>query len=236
MVREYFREADVQVILKMKLPTRQLDDFIAWHYERSGVFSVRSAYKLAKDLADEARGTCQPDSRNQADKPIWKSYLKLPIPHKVLIFGWKVIKNGLATQASKKQRTIVVDSTCTICDREKESTMHALLWCDHTVSLREAMRQFWPLPDEQQLRSLSSYSLLHHLTSVGTDEAARLLLLLWRTWHVRNCITHDSEKLSFEGSVKFLRKHWTELCDIRQQGGRTDPHGKLPTSDSLVTE
>ena len=33
------------------------------------------------------------------------------------------------------------------------------------------------------------------------DDAARVLLILWRTWHVRIRLTHNSEKLNIEGSV-----------------------------------
>jgi hypothetical protein len=105
------------------------------------VFLVWSAYKLAKEIVEEERGTCFLNSSNQDSRPIWKSYWKMPLPHKVLIFGWNVIKNGLATQVNKKHCSIVIDNTCTICGREEESIEHALLCCDHTTILREAMRQ-----------------------------------------------------------------------------------------------
>ncbi|RLN28240.1 hypothetical protein C2845_PM05G26920 [Panicum miliaceum] len=62
---------------------------------------------------------------------------------------------------------------------------------------------------------------------------ARVLLLLWRTWQVRNNLTHDSEKLSFGGSVMFLKKYWIELCSIRQQQ-EFCPKGKSVVADSLV--
>lgn len=43
-----FNSADVEAISKIKLPQRRSEDFIAWHMEKSGVFSVRSAYSLAE--------------------------------------------------------------------------------------------------------------------------------------------------------------------------------------------
>jgi ribonuclease HI len=234
IVRDLFREPDAKLILNIKLPSRPTEDFIAWFFEKSGVFSVRSAYKLAKELAEEGNGSGQSSSGSQESRPIWKNYWKLPLPHKVLIFGWKVINNGLATQVGKKSRSIVVDSTCTICGREDETIEHALLWCNHAATLREAMRLHWQLPDEEQLRNFTPLSLLQRLDALSTDASAQLLLLLWRTWHVRNTITHGNDKLSFEGSIKFLQKYWTELCEVRQQGSRSDQHGKLPCVDSLT--
>jgi hypothetical protein len=117
-VREYFREMDAQVILNIKLPSRPVDDLVAWHFEKKSVFTARSAYKLTRDLAEGDRGSCQSNSANQDGRPIWKSYWKLPIPHKILNFGWKVINKGLATQVNKKRCSIIPDSMCTICGRE----------------------------------------------------------------------------------------------------------------------
>lgn len=78
-----------------------------------------------------------------------------------------------------------------------------------------------------------SKSLLPLLDSLGTDEAARLLLLFWRTWQVRNNLTHSSDKLSVEGSVRLLQKYWTELCCVRHQGNGAVPNGKQPVVESL---
>jgi hypothetical protein len=68
------------------------------------------------------------------------------------------------------------------------------------------------LPEEEQIRMINPNSLLHWVDYSGTDAGAQLLLLMWLSWHVRNTITHSTDKLSFEGSVTFLQKYWSELC------------------------
>jgi hypothetical protein len=47
-VRNSFHMHHTEQILKLRLPGRRMDACIAWHYEKNGNFSVRSAYKLAK--------------------------------------------------------------------------------------------------------------------------------------------------------------------------------------------
>lgn len=47
VVRRFFYPYDVDEILKIKLPSTPCIDWIAWSFERTGMFSVRSAYKLA---------------------------------------------------------------------------------------------------------------------------------------------------------------------------------------------
>lgn len=41
-IRRWFNQADVEVISKIKLPQRSSEDFLAWHFEKSGLFTVRS--------------------------------------------------------------------------------------------------------------------------------------------------------------------------------------------------
>ncbi|RLN11245.1 hypothetical protein C2845_PM09G04950 [Panicum miliaceum] len=113
-----------------------------------------------------------------------------------------------------------------IYGREEETTtMHALIRCPHAHHLRDAMRRAWELPDEAVFLQLTPSSLPGLIDSLGTDMGAKVLLLLWRKWQVRNNITHESDKLSFAGSERFLQKYWLELCSVRHQDG-FDPKGR----------
>ena len=46
LVRNIFEESDAEAILKIKVNEDQ-EDRPAWHYDKKGLFSVKSAYKLA---------------------------------------------------------------------------------------------------------------------------------------------------------------------------------------------
>lgn len=133
MVRDVFWPHDAEYILNIRLPTRPAEDFVAWSYERTGVYSVRSAYRLAKDLKDVQEGGRQSTSRVQSGQPLWTAYWKLPIPHKILIFGWRAVHNGLATMTNKRGKRIEATSTCKICSLEDETIMHALVKCPMQV-------------------------------------------------------------------------------------------------------
>ncbi|CAN6175074.1 unnamed protein product [Urochloa humidicola] len=214
VINDIFRPPDAQQILGIRLPSKPMGDFVAWFYEKSGTFSVKSAYKLAKSIYDEEKGAVQQNSVHQDHRPLWKDFWKIPIPHKILNFGWKLIHNGLATRESKRRRSIVVESGCQVCGTEFESAMHAVIRCNHAKFLRMAMREVWSLPEEEQLCVQTPESLLPLIINLGVDDGAKLLLLLWRTWQVRNNITHEIEKLSFESSMRFLTKYWEELCTV----------------------
>ena len=44
--QDFFFPHDAATILQIKLPSRPSDDFLAWHPKSTGVFNVRSAYRL----------------------------------------------------------------------------------------------------------------------------------------------------------------------------------------------
>ncbi|KAM0905348.1 hypothetical protein ACQ4PT_017444 [Festuca glaucescens] len=46
-LQQYFVQEDIDEILKIQTSRRNDNDFIAWHPEKRGVFTVKSAYRLA---------------------------------------------------------------------------------------------------------------------------------------------------------------------------------------------
>ncbi|RLN09427.1 hypothetical protein C2845_PM11G08620 [Panicum miliaceum] len=53
--------------------------------------------------------------------------------------------------------------------------------------------------------------LLHVVGTARAEEAARLILVLWKAWFVRNEWTHAGRWIGGEASVKFLTNYWESL-------------------------
>ena len=49
LLHSVFSPVDVHRILQIPLHVETMEDFVAWHYTRSGTFSVRSAYHVEFD-------------------------------------------------------------------------------------------------------------------------------------------------------------------------------------------
>jgi hypothetical protein len=115
-------------------------DSIAWHYEKSGVFSVRSAYRLALtralNLEEEGSSTAP-----RGDRAVWKKLWNLPIPPKVRNFLWKLVKNGLPTNENRRYRHLTSDGSCEMCSYKMENGFHAVIDCPHAKSLRCANKK-----------------------------------------------------------------------------------------------
>ena len=64
--------------------------YIAWHFEHSGIFSVKSSYKLALNLSTLATHASSSDNKNR--RCLWQHIWKSDIPPKVKIFAWRLAR------------------------------------------------------------------------------------------------------------------------------------------------
>ncbi|EEC83127.1 hypothetical protein OsI_28289 [Oryza sativa Indica Group] len=131
-INQYFLPLDAEIILRIRLPVREEEDFIAWHPIKHGRFSVRSAYSWALKLKNMSK--CSGSSSEISCKA-WDLIWKNAAPQKVKIFARKVAVNCLATKENKFKRTLESDALCSICGTANEDTAHALCQCPQARSL-----------------------------------------------------------------------------------------------------
>jgi hypothetical protein len=95
---------DVQEVLKVRLSNRAPEDHVAWFYEISGIFTVRSAYHLVVtlDKPDGIQEGCS--ARNDGSRLGYKRIWSANVPPKVRVFTWRLSQEGLATQTNRKNR------------------------------------------------------------------------------------------------------------------------------------
>ena len=99
----YFNPADIEESLRIKLPSRRCDDFIAWHKEKNGIFSVRSAYNLALQLCHVGTIASTSTVSDEGERKVWQNVWSGHIPPKVKTFSWKLSHDVLPTRKNKKK-------------------------------------------------------------------------------------------------------------------------------------
>lgn len=94
-LREHFLPSDVELILTLKLPSEPKDDAVFWHFDKCGMYTVKSGYHLAIQLRDSAiAGSSVGVSKG------WNLIWTLQVPLKVKIFLWRVLYNVLPTKVN----------------------------------------------------------------------------------------------------------------------------------------
>ena len=84
MVEDNFVIADVVEIMKIPLPRTPTEDKICWHYDKRGLFSVRSAYHLGI-----SENTKQKTSGSSTNEGFWGRLWGMDLPEKIRIFAWR---------------------------------------------------------------------------------------------------------------------------------------------------
>ena len=85
-------------------------DFVAWHYEKSGTFSVRNAYRLALH-SHYGVGDTGGSSNSEQGRAGWKKLWQVKVPSKVSVFAMKIVNNGLPTRVNKIIRSTAISSS-----------------------------------------------------------------------------------------------------------------------------
>jgi hypothetical protein len=231
-LRRYFQPWDVDKILKIKLPTNKILDWVAWQYEKSGVFLVMSAYRLALTRAQNLDEIGSSTTAN-GEHSVWRKIWKLPVLPKVQNFIWKVTRSGLPTNANRRYRHLTNDASCEMCGAMVEDGYHAVMLCPHAKALRDAMRGVWCLPPKELLRYNGPEWLLT-VPDVGKmEEVANLAMVLWRLRTVRNKMTQAQEALSIVGSAEFLMKLENDLKADGGQGLLNENRRKCERAESV---
>jgi hypothetical protein len=117
-LNQFFLPMDKELIKNIPLTTRRQADFWAWHYERSGVFSVRSAYMMLVDTRerrtdwlDEREGS----SSKKREEKEWSAIWKVKVPSKIRVFLWRLARKSLPTTDVLHHQNMAQQSTCAIC-------------------------------------------------------------------------------------------------------------------------
>ena len=134
-IRENFWQVDAERILKIPLALGMMTDFVSWHYNKNGVFSVKSAYYQEWDYQHgrKLRRTNLFDATSS--DPIWKSLWSLKVPAKVKIHCWRAILGAIPCYGVLANRHMQTSSQCPLCLVHCESISHAFFTCPRVAEI-----------------------------------------------------------------------------------------------------
>lgn len=197
LVHELFTEEDAQIILS--IPVRpDMEDFPAWHYDKRGRFSVKSAYHLGVSIK-EAEG--QRDAGPSCGQHIWK----LDLPGKVRMFLWRLAHNSLPTRMNIKRKHIQLDTLCPMCSRLDEDGRHLFLKCKLVkVVWREQNLEDVRL---QLLACQDPHGMFEQIFTLPREKILRVAVLLWDWWTSRNKVNSGEEGKTPQEMSGFISRH-----------------------------
>ena len=143
LIKSIFWEEDVIRILR--IPVKQdIEDLLAWHYDKNGIFSVKSAYHVLDDGRTRDRCRQRGEGSGSTTSPkapefSWKRIWQLRCPPKIRHFLWRFTHNSLPLRINIARRGMEIDTRCPVCWRLDEDGGHCFLRCKYVKECWRAM-------------------------------------------------------------------------------------------------
>lgn len=147
LVWSIFCVEDAKLIMAMPV-FAEWEDHLAWHYNKKGAFSVKSAYKLFADKQrmESRTGRASVSTDGGGDEVMWRNVWSFPIPNRLKHFMWRLAHNTLAVRGNLAHREMKICTKCVVCNRDHEDGGHLLFKC-------KSAKAVWCMADVGSVRS-----------------------------------------------------------------------------------
>ncbi|KAM0830575.1 hypothetical protein ACQ4PT_066116 [Festuca glaucescens] len=192
LVQQTFWPQDVVLILSMPI-VEDLEDEWAWHFETKGTFSVKSAYRLKRQL-DDVQMQGQVGSLSGQGGFDWNAIWKVDCPAKIKQFLWRIAHNSLPHRLSLLRRGMELDPVCPMCGRVNEDGAHLFLKCKPAKAIWRELKL--EKVREKLLLCEGSKDFIANVLKLEQKQKLLTVGLLWWVWQARNkVVAGDRKKL-----------------------------------------
>jgi ribonuclease HI len=204
LVKQTFNPEEANIILAIPI-VDQVDDFLAWHRDNRGIFTVKSAYKLHVELQLRQHRSFSGPSPDQS---AWKKLWKMPCPPKVMHFLWRFGHNSHPLYMNIERRGVELDTRCPICCRLFEDGGHLFLRCKWVKKLWAALEL--EAVRDKLCQCKNPVQILYILQTLAQDDCIKSIALLWCWWQERNKHRHGECKLDIPELQFLIMRHADE--------------------------
>jgi hypothetical protein len=143
IVQQFFSEKMAAVIQTIPVSKHGGEDFASWPYARFGVYTVRSAYNLARTekfftFCGHRNQGGNSDLSNQEKQ--WKSVWEVVCPNKMKIVLWRMINGYLPIRQQLVHRHILAEDSCVFCGRT-EHVEHLFVICPYALAIWASLKE-----------------------------------------------------------------------------------------------
>ena len=202
-----------ECILKIITGSGPIEDRPAWVFEKSGVYTTRSGYGVAKGDILEAPPAVVPFNWR---RQIWN----VKTSPKIKDFLWKVVKRAIPVSANLAARGIT-SFPCKTC-AGVEDDRHVFLLCSVAMEVWDCAPVFWSQrPDDSTMMGfITSCSHIINLPPTGIS-VPLWPWLLWNIWKARNKRCFEDKTFS---SMEILNKAISDAREWQNAQTPTDDH------------
>lgn len=203
-----------------------IEDCIAWHFNKNGQFTVRSAYKVFmadKKLCMEKRGKGSGSGTStRIDDPFWRRIWNLNCPRKLIHFMWRLGHNTLALRVNLKRRGMKIDTKCVMCERLDEDGAHLFFKC--------TVKHIWNILQLDAVREdlaqcLTAREAVEKILKLSPEIQRQVITLLYLWWS-EQCGVREGERprdsYRMAQLIGSYAMEWSPLKKTEEGGNRSN--------------
>jgi hypothetical protein len=241
LVNQTFWPIDARRILAIPLSAHMMEDFVSWHFTKTGIFSVRSAYFVEWESQFRHRVNCSDDGPMN-DHPMWAMIWKLRVPSKVKICIRRIMQETLPCRVVLANRHMRVSPQCPLCLIGAEDIKHLLFECqrarqvwDH-LGLGQVIDNACAIDRAgQAVLEHILYNEVHLLSSVGNASIPELVVVTaWHLWWERCKATRGEALQDPERIARAIEALYSNYCAANSPKAKPKREGWVkPLSDHV---
>lgn len=187
-ITAFFHQDTAENILKIPICQTDCDDFASWPLTKSGTYSVKSAYNLARTssffCARSSNGSGSV-SNSQYDEKHWKRLWAVKAPSKMKIILWRLAHDCLATGHQLHRRNVPANPLCCFCGRH-ERVEHCFIMCPFAFAVWEDVKRHFGIHlCRKELRNPKQW-LFDLLDRCNEIQNVVVAVTCWHIWEARN--------------------------------------------------
>ncbi|KAL6227352.1 hypothetical protein ACLB2K_001311 [Fragaria x ananassa] len=199
-LEELFFADEVELIMRIPLSLRNREDKLVWHFDRHGLYSVRSGYHVARRLRLEQIGGTS-SVLNSNSSSLWQKIWKVKVLPKVKHFIWRLIKNIVPTKEVLSKRVPLPDLLCPFCYDDTESSLHLFKNCNVVACIW----LFSPLGMRARHSGMETIEvwIQDMLENLPAPQVEVFFMLLWSIWVERNNVVWNGSRMDPRETVRW---------------------------------
>jgi ribonuclease HI len=186
LLGQVFTVEEVEIIRTIPISSTDQEDRLIWRGTTKGVFTVKSAYHMQKELEGSLAAGC---SFRRDGSEVWKRLWRLNIPNAEKVFFWRACQNILPTRDNLVRKKIIDDAGCPICGREDETISHILWSCPSAQDVWSAASVIFQKSHFEESSFLRIAEGM--LKRCSVNEFQFFVVLARRIWLRRNALIHE---------------------------------------------
>ncbi|XP_071923058.1 uncharacterized protein [Coffea arabica] len=190
-LHRWFNIDDVDLITNIPLSLYERKDRLYWLHSKSGAYTVRTGYVVAKGGREIMNHRIAPDSETSwaiRKHTVWKRLWGLNIKMKLKHFLWRCLQNGLATNEALYQRVGKGSNQCQCCGEATETMEHVFFFCPTAQMAWRLAPVSWEGIAELQCNMWRWWDAVMESAkgAQGMDRIKLTVNILWQLWKARN--------------------------------------------------